>query len=308
MRLLASICVSLAVSLLSSCALVQGGRLEPAQILPRETDVPGWRLHTPPVAVRGSALALFLKEKMPLFHGYGLREIVVAEYEGLDDADRRIVIEIYRMRSPLDAFGIFSSMRGFADSKRTIAPWPDTYCAEGSCYLFRERCYIRLGVSRPEKEVYTQLSPFVEAIEEAMPPTGDPLPPYAYCFGKHGDREGLAYVAEGDPAHPLRAGFFMRKKGFASSAKVIIYTKRRSEAEAVREFSALVCGGGDSFAMLRSGEYQSAVRGPGERGYECIALYRGWLFGVLDAAAIGEGEAVLRELYEELRGFKGSKK
>lgn len=308
MRLLALICVSLAVFPLSSCALVQDRQLKPAQLLPRETDVPGWRLHTPPGEVRGSAMALFLKEKMPLFQGYGLREIVLAEYEGLDNTKRRIVIEIYRMRSPLDAFGIFSRNRGFPDSKNRDAPWPDAYCAGSSCCLFRECFYIRLAVSQSEMEIFNQLSPFVEALEGSMQAAGDPLPSYAYCFGKHGEREGLVYVAKGDPAHPLRTGFFMRKKDFASSAKVIIYTKRRSEAEAMREFSGLVCGGEDSFAMLRSGEYQSAVRGPGRRGYELIALYRDWLFGVLDAAAIGEGEAALRDLYKELKEFRGSQK
>jgi hypothetical protein len=307
MRPLASICVALTAFLLFSCVLVQDWQMEPAQLLPRETEVPGWRLHTPPGVVRGSAMALFLKEKMPLFQSYGLRDIVLAEYERLDDTNRRIMIEIYRMRSPLDAFGIFGRTRGFADSKNLSAPWPDAYCAGGSCCLFREQWYIRLGVSHSDRDIYNQLSPFIESIEGSIPPAGDPLPSYAYCFGKHGEREGLAYVAKGDPAHPLRAGFFMRKKGLVSSAKVIIYTKRRSEADAMREFSALVCGGEGSFAMLRSGEYQSAVRGPGERGYELIAIYRDWLFGVMDAAAIGEGEAVLRELYKELKEFRASK-
>ncbi len=67
-------------------------------------------------------------------------------------------------------------------------------------------------------------------------------------------------------------------------------------------------GGADSFAMLRSEEYQSAVRGPGERGYALIALYQDWLFGVLDASTIGEGEEAVKTLFGELIAYKTMKK
>ncbi len=307
MRLLSFICALIAVFSISSCALVHTERTDTAGLLPHENDVPGWRLHAPPGSLRGSAAALYLKERAPLLQSYSLREIVFAEYEQLEDAKNRIAIEIYRMKSPLDAFGIFSRTRGFSDIKTTVGSFTDAYCAGVSCYLCRDRYYIRLAVSNQNEEILTTLSPFIGTLDAAINTAGDPLPEYAYCFGKRGERENLIYVARNAPEYPLRAGFFIRKRSLASSVKTLIYTRRGSQEEAMNEYSSLVCGE-DSCAVLRSGEYQSAVRGPGERGYALIALYRDWLFGVLDASTIGEGEEAIKTLFGELIAYKSMKK
>lgn len=308
MRLPSFICALLAVFSISSCAFVRTERTGTASLLPHENDVPGWRLHTAPGSIRGSAIAPYLKERTSLFQSYSLREIVFAEYEQLEDENNRIVIEIYRMKSPLDAFGIFSRTRGFSDTKTTSGSFTDAYCIGGSCYLFRDCYYIRLAVSNQNEEIINTLSPFIVALYAAMNAQGDPLPDHAYCFGKRGERENLIYIAKNGSEYPLRGGFFIRKRSFASSVKTLIYTKRGSQDEAMNEYSSLVCGGEDSCAVLRSDEYQSAVRGSGERGYALIALYQEWLFGVLDASTIGEGEEAIKTLFGELIAHKTMKK
>lgn len=73
-------------------------------------SISGWTLKGEPESYRGDDLFLYINGGADIFHEYGFKEVISSEY--LRGENGRISVEIYRMKNPFSAFGIFSFKTG----------------------------------------------------------------------------------------------------------------------------------------------------------------------------------------------------
>ena len=91
-----------------SCALFQTETNDMEDLLPRETDVPGWIRSGSILSYTGSNIKKYNKD----YTGLGIDKFTSAIYESINNSDIKIKVEVIRFNSALNAYGFYSVKRG----------------------------------------------------------------------------------------------------------------------------------------------------------------------------------------------------
>lgn len=82
------------------------------RLLPAASELPGWISGGPPESYEREGLYGYINGGSEIFLQYSFRRVDVGRYKkGEGGAGQEVTIDLYRMGSPLDAFGIFSISR-----------------------------------------------------------------------------------------------------------------------------------------------------------------------------------------------------
>lgn len=111
-----------------------------AALLPSRELLPGWSPVRKPQRYRAETLSDHVDGAAPLFLDYGFQELIVAEYAGPSGAS--FLLEIYRMSSDLNAFGIYSQAREGASNFLKIGN--EAFASSSSLEFWDGPCYVRL--------------------------------------------------------------------------------------------------------------------------------------------------------------------
>ena len=163
---------------------------DPARSLPTDDVIPGWARQEAPRVFTRDDLYELVDGQAEAFFAYGLTHAALARYAGPQGTGLRI--ELFRLASPADAYGLFSTSLsgepvalgagGDADPGRRLAFW-------------QERYYARLQTTRPVADEI--LLGFGRALAAALP-VGDELPE-------------LVTRLPADGLHPRSARFFRQE-------------------------------------------------------------------------------------------------
>lgn len=104
--------------LVTVCAAAQQPAEDLSGYLPEEGEVAGWKLSEDPKNYCGDDLFLMIDGGADIYHEYGFRQVLRAEY--LDVNEKSIKLEIYQMKSPASAYGIYSFKVGEGGKPLTI--------------------------------------------------------------------------------------------------------------------------------------------------------------------------------------------
>ena len=74
--------------------------------LPKATEMENWQPGNNPEIYVGDDLYVFINGGAEIYHEYGFNKVVYNEYK--DKNENSINVEIYEMKSPESAFGIYS--------------------------------------------------------------------------------------------------------------------------------------------------------------------------------------------------------
>ncbi len=102
-----------------------------------------------------------------LYRPYGFEALAAAIYTSRQNPQVSILADVYRMGSPLDAFGIFSNYR--RPSYERIAMGAEGYITSSQLMFYQDRYYVRLqasGTSDMKREVFLSCG---EAISQNLP-------------------------------------------------------------------------------------------------------------------------------------------
>ncbi len=307
-RLAVCLMVFIAAASAASCSSVIRGHENAAALLPGEADIPGWQLTGRPEWYSKKSIAIRLEDKSPLYMEYGVEEMAAADYRSLGEETREVSVTIYRMKSPLGAFGILSRERGFLNGKNPpVSPFEDSYILPGGLY-FRKGAYYIAITSRPggwmNIENYTG---FGHIISDGIHGTENGLPDYVSLFGSRENRNDIVYYAGNYPEIPFLKGIFCRRRMLHEAEVTIYYARRSSPADAFRDFSAGLHNRDLPMMFSRTLEYQTALGGRPDGRYLIASVYREWIFGVLDAQSGSDGERLVQELFGELTAYAAVK-
>ena len=91
-----------------SCSLFQSEVDDVEDLLPRETDVPGWTKSNPVSYYSARNIKKYNKD----YTGLGMEKLSSSIYESIDNSDVKIKMEVIRFDSVLNAYGFYSVNRG----------------------------------------------------------------------------------------------------------------------------------------------------------------------------------------------------
>jgi len=173
--------------------------------LPETID--GWRLEDPPRRIDKANIFDYMDGAGELYLSYNFDCLLVHEYK--DEGDNEILVEIYRMKGPRDAFGLLSLDWG-GEAVKLNPPDADRFASpvipssralygQGLLRAWSDDLYVRVLAYRespPVKEVVLRLGGIIAAGRDNPPPPGllrliDPSPDSPWVLRK--DRTAYFY-------------------------------------------------------------------------------------------------------------------
>ena len=266
-----------------------------AAYLPPVGELAGWSLVEAPQNYRGEELFRMIDGGADIYHEYGFKQILAAEY--LDQAGKPIKLEIYEMQSPAAAFGIYTFKIGQGGKELKIGQ--EACLQDYYLNFWKGDLLVTIVGPDPEEKTIQSVLDLAKAVEARIPETGQrpdltesllrqPLafsqPRYirgplglmaSYIF----DTKNIFRVSEGviGKVKDCRA-FVFRYADDKQSAEV--FTQAVAGFDAGSKFTDKTLAG-DQYSMVdresdfilinRKGRYLTVVMGPEKIGVRSIA-------------------------------------
>jgi hypothetical protein len=146
------------------------------QFLPRQQEVPGWRLEEDPNVIPGNRLGSYLDAGAQSFQLYEVVDTTVGDYTALDGRGFA-TIEIHRFPDFVKAFGAYSSRKEGQMQFLNIAN--EAFQSKHSIHLWRGPFYVRvIGGGTPDG--FASLLRLITFVAERMPAA--PAKPAVFNF------------------------------------------------------------------------------------------------------------------------------
>ncbi len=239
---------------------VAGAEVSPqlAALLSAESEVPGWRISQKPRSFKADNLWEFIDGAADRYLAYGFEEVVSSEYlqEGTGS---QVLVDIYRMRDPLNAFGIYTQERspeyqflnvgneGYLTGT-TLNFWIGSYYVKITA--FEERDATRQVMANLARAVAAKVTaPGGEPAEVGYFPITDQLPHTTVYIPR--DVLGQSYLAN---------GFEARYKAGEKEYRMLLVILHSPEAAqgAMARYRQFLSGGGKPVSDLAA---------PGQGGF-----------------------------------------
>jgi len=116
-------------------------------ILPADKEAAGWLRQGEPEHFEKAGLYGYIDGGAEIFFQYGFQELELARYGAAEgNADKEITLEVYRMESTADAFGIYSVKKSGDEKASVRIPWPN-WTSEGQAGFVKGAFFVNLTAS-----------------------------------------------------------------------------------------------------------------------------------------------------------------
>lgn len=285
---------------LNSCAIFQIHSDKTEDLLPRETEIPGWQIEISPKNYSVKVLQEYVKnpEENRLLNLYSIEELSVARYKNISTPSKQITIEIFKMNSAINAFGILSIEKNEAHKERKMCD--DSYMNNEVTLARKGNHYIKIKCTEyPESPADQEL--FCKLICDKIKNISDALPAYLSLFEKKDGRSHLRYLIEGHPKVPELQNIFLRKIELTGKTRTIFFAKRDTSYLTLGELSNLLKNKEKQFIMSGAGDLQIAFYKIKDKEFIFVSVFKEWIIGIFDAESISEGERIISILHNELK-------
>jgi hypothetical protein len=284
------------IPLLNSCSFLP--RVPTiVDILPRETDVPGWDIaqqyRTSSVKKIGELNAIYAE--------YDPAELIAAEYTRISDATKTVRLEIIRFRTALDSFGMYSRDRGLDGPGR--AEGDEAGRSEGSVFFRQGKYYVRIQGERLDAQESGAIEQFRGVVSQNLKIKGrdEALPDALFLFSPDRSTRDIVYYKKGIDAVPGLMNLSVMRRALAGKKVDVLYTKMATILDAEQQFHAILKTGGDAFILSKIGSLETAIRIISDTEYLIVSHYKQWIFGVRNADTMNEGNRIIIYLFGEIK-------
>jgi hypothetical protein len=267
-------------------------------LLPRETEIPGWVVEKNSVRYI-TTIAELPGEDSQRYGIYGFEELIAAKYRSINDPSV-VTVEIFRLNSALNAFGLFSFERGFSGEESGLE-WTSFLSLRG-LFFIRGNYYIRVMIDNRHNKYKKDLLIISRIIYQKIFQR-EGLPGYVTLFDGKNYLHNLIYYKNVYPGFPLLEDIFLRKKVINKREYLVFFKRSDSPSRALWVFDRIINNKNQPFIATEYGRRKIAFHRKGEEKHIFISLYREWLFGVLNAEKMKEGDTIVKILYRELLEF-----
>jgi hypothetical protein len=141
-------------------------------VLPGDGELPGWSLTTEPEHYLADNLWEYINGQADFFIDYGFVRVDTAEYRHSEESFS-VVLEVYRMGRPQEAFGIFAAERTRDD--RPLEIGAGAYLGANVLGFWQGERYVKLTSFDEGAAVEQRLIGLAEAISSRIPDQGGEL-------------------------------------------------------------------------------------------------------------------------------------
>ena len=284
------------ICLLDSCILLPRAP-SIADIMPRETDVPGW---TNAKQYRTSSVKK-IAELNALYTEYDPAELIAAEYIRISDATKTIRLEIIRFRSALDSFGMYSRDSGLDGAAR--ADGDEACTSEGSVFFRQGKYYVRIKGEKLDAQESGAIEQFRGVVSQNLKRRGGDvaLPDALFLFSNDRSTRDIVYYKKGIDTIPGLKNVSVARRALGGKKTDVLYTKMTTPLDAEQEFRALLKTGGEAFILSKIGSLETAIRIISDTEYLFVSHYKQWIFGVRNADTMNEGNRIIIYLFGEIK-------
>ena len=182
------------------------------KLLPKPGFAEGWAIREKITSYTEKDLYKYINGEAELYYPYGFLQLATAVYVRADNPETAIVVDIYEMGSPIDAFGIYSRYRD--PDEETVTIGTEGFVNESQLLFAKNRYFVRLspsGTVTMEKSIFLACA---QSIAQNIP--DDPSPRKALDMIKIPEivPKTETYIAQG----VLGYAFF--KKGLVADAQL----------------------------------------------------------------------------------------
>ncbi len=135
------------------CALLPAFSSEPAieKLLPPQACAEGWVIEEQPVVYTKENLFDYINGEAEIYFPYGFEVLATARYVNAKNPSVSLVMDVYKMGSLTEAFGIYASYRRSDDA--SVKAGADAVLSTSQMLMYQDRYYARLQASgAPEIE------------------------------------------------------------------------------------------------------------------------------------------------------------
>jgi hypothetical protein len=159
-----------------------GGAENLAALLPSSDEIPGWSRTTAVDSYGPDTLYEYINGQAPFYLDYGFQEVITAEYTA-DEGVGALAVELFRMGTPEQAFGIFAAERSEDDQSLDVGA--QAYAGSNVVGFWKGVHYVKVTSFVSGVEVAAALIRFAE-LASARVPGEVTLPPLFDLFPREG--------------------------------------------------------------------------------------------------------------------------
>jgi len=274
---------------------------EIASLLPAGNEVSGWGMSQKARSFKAANLWEYIDGGADRYLAYGFEEVVTAEYVQ-EGTGYRVLIDIYRMKDPLNAFGIYTQERNPAYQFLKIGN--EGYRTGTTLNFWTGSYYVKISSSEEKDAVKREMTRLAGAVAAKVAPAGAE-PVEAGWFPRTNQvPHTLVYIPRDVLAQSyFTSGFEMRYKAGDRQYRMVLIMLESPEAAqgALARYRQFLSGGRKATSDLAA---------PGQGGFSCTESHYGNVVAVRSgrkiAIALGipsedEGKKLVAELVEKMK-------
>jgi len=281
---------------LTSCTLFQSETDTVIDLLPRDSDVPGWEKTNASVYFKGKNVKMYNRE----YEGLEIEKLAASVYQSIDNRDIKIKLEVIKFSSILNAYGFFSVKRGpgifeisdinaFDDNSISIIQ-----IGEYAIYSATDHMDLLL---KKDLKTFSNISlQYIgqNYLHEKLPSSLNIL--------KGIDGYGVLYSRNPYYKLPLLPDIYITQWTWNNELIDIFLSEKDSFYDAYKIFKNIT--GNNNYIMISSDNTYTAFKKDAEDKYSFISVNDKIIFGCWSVSNFKEGKKILGEIKSRIEDYK----
>jgi len=279
----------------TSCSLFQSETDTVTELLPRNTDVPGWLKTDSFADYRVKDIKKYNRD----YEGIGIEKLAFCIYRSFDNHEIKIKLEVIKFKTVLDAYGFFSTKRG--PGMFEISEMNEYYTNALSLIQVGE--YVLYAMTEKiESLLKNDLKTFVNI-------------PLLY-IGKDHMKEnitsklnilkgingyGILYIKKAYHKLPFLNNICFTQWDWNKEITDVFLSERESFYDAYQLFKKSTELG---YTVISSHDTYTALKKESDNTYSFISINDKWIFGCWSVKNIDEGRRILSEIQSKIQDYK----
>lgn len=280
---------------LTSCSLFQGETDSIIDLLPRDTDVPGWVRTELISQYKGKSIKTYNRE----YDGLGIEKLSFCIYKSLDNPDIEIKLEVIKFKTVLDAYSFYSIKRGpgLFDISDTNEYYTNTAAivqtGEYIIYAMTEKIDSLL---KSELKTFVNI-PVMYIGKNYM----RGILPAKLNILRSPDGYGILYSRKPYHRFPLIKNIYFTQWIWNNKIIYVFLSETGSFYDAYQLFNRSTESG---YVITSSNNVYTAFNKEPDDTYSFISVNDRWIFGCWSLTDAGEGRKILGEILSKIQDYK----
>ncbi len=282
----------------ASCTLFQGETDTVIDLLPRDSDVPGWVRMDSPVFYKTQDIKKYNRK----YNGFGIEKIASALYQSIDDPAVVIKLEVLKFSSVVNSYGFFSIKRGPGVFE---AGEINEYYSNAISIIQTGEYAVYSETGKTDLLLKKDLKTFVNIplLYIGQNYKSDKLPESLNVL-KGIDGYGVLYSRKPYHKFPYVNGVFFTQWSWDKDLVDVFISEKKSFYDAYEIYKK---SADSNFIMISSDNIYTAFKKDQDEKYSFISVSDNWIFGCWSVSDFNEGKKVLDEISSRIEKIKKTK-